>query len=68
MESIWTEMKDNVEALQQLLSVDFSLEIATIEREIENADKPECSSYRVEQKIQPPAASTIDSIFEALIQ
>jgi hypothetical protein len=68
MESIWTEMKERAEELQELLSVDLRREIETIEGEIENADKPESSSYRVEQKIQPPAVLTIDSIFESLIE
>jgi hypothetical protein len=68
MESIWTEMKERAEELQELLSVDLRREIETIEREIENADPPESSSTSVGHRIQHPAGSTIESIFEALIE
>lgn|GEM_PF-6652008 len=67
-ESIWVEMKESVENLQELLSMDFSQEIEAIEKRIEAAEKPESSSDEVGQTIQPPSASTVDSIFEALIQ
>jgi hypothetical protein len=40
----------------------------TIEHEIENADKPEASGYQVRKQIEQPKVSTIDTIFESLIE
>lgn len=68
MESIWSEMKDTVEELQDNLGMDFSQEIETIEREMENAEQPEESSGKVGRIIEQPKVAAIDSIFEALIQ
>ena len=68
MDSIWIEMKERVEELQNLLSMDFSLEIKSIEQEINNAEKPDPVSYQVGKQIQPRKGSTMDSIFEALVQ
>jgi hypothetical protein len=61
-------ISERAEELQELLSVDLRWEIETIEREIDNADPPESSSTSVGRRIQQPASSTIESIFEALIE
>ncbi len=67
MDSMWIEMKKSVEELQGLLSIDFSQEIETIEREIENAEKPDPISHQVGKQFHLPKGSTIDSIFESLL-
>jgi hypothetical protein len=65
--SIWIEMKETVEELQSILSMDFGRAIARIERKIESAPKRDFRLDQIENRNERPRTSTIESIFEALI-
>jgi Restriction endonuclease len=66
-ESIWVEMKQRVEELQNLLSMDFGEEIRAIERGMEHAERPEPDESRVIEALHGERRTSIDSIFDSLM-
>jgi hypothetical protein len=68
MESFWVEMKDGVVELQRLLSQDFRRELERIEEKIEGADKPQTFSQPFSRRDAMSHTTSIDSLFDALLQ
>jgi hypothetical protein len=68
MESIWVEMKETVTRLQKVLTQDFSRDLERIDDRIDSAEKPTTTSQPVTGRAAIPQTTSIDSLFEALLQ
>jgi len=67
VESFWRDMKAGVEKLGEIFKQEFCDDICRIEENMEKAEKPEPTSQIVNVRTLNSGSSSVDSIFEALV-